>query len=157
MAGAPDRDEAAVARFVEVVAGALVESGWLRMPARVFITLMASDAPAMTAAELAERLVVSPAAISGAVRYLRQVDMIVREREPGTRRDIFRIRPDVWEHLVTRQMNQVVHWSDQLADGLTVVGKNNLAAERLTNTVAFFDFLREEMPAAMRRWREAHA
>lgn len=157
MAEAPDRDEAAVARFVEGIAGALVDSGWQRMPARVFMTLVASDAPAMTAAELAERLMVSPAAISGAVGYLRQLDMIVREREPGTRRDIFRVRPDMWVHMVERQMDRMMKWSDQLAAGLAVVGRDTMAAERLTSTVEFFDFVRDELPAAMRRWRESHA
>ena len=42
--------------------------GFPRMPSRVLITLMAADEEALTAAELAGRLGVSPAAISGAVR-----------------------------------------------------------------------------------------
>ena len=46
----------------------LTESGVPRMPARVFASVLAEDAGALTAAELAERLQVSPAAISGAVR-----------------------------------------------------------------------------------------
>ena len=44
-----------------------------RMPARVFAALLASDDGALTSAELGEQLQVSPAAVSGAVRYLAQV------------------------------------------------------------------------------------
>ena len=53
------------------------------MPARVFVALLVSDDGRRTAAELAEMLKVSPAAISNAVRYLQQVRLAVREREPG--------------------------------------------------------------------------
>ncbi|MFD1046977.1 CoA-transferase, partial [Kibdelosporangium lantanae] len=42
-----------------------------------------------------ELLQVSPAAISGAVRYLTTVNMISREREPGSRRDSYALNPDV--------------------------------------------------------------
>ena len=46
------------------------------MPARVFAALLIAPDARLTAAELAERLQVSPAAISGAVRYLVQVRMV---------------------------------------------------------------------------------
>ena len=47
-----------------------------RMAARVFAALLASDAGALTSAELGEQLQISPAAVSGAVRYLAQVHMV---------------------------------------------------------------------------------
>ncbi len=62
------RDDVAVSAFVERFSSVLVDVGWQRMPARVFVTLLASESAALTAADLAERLQVSPAAISGAVR-----------------------------------------------------------------------------------------
>ena len=86
----------AVSRFVERFAMTLEESGVPRMPARVFVTLLATDSGALTAAELAERLQVSPAAILGAVRYLIQVDLITRERDPGSRRDRYQVFDDAW-------------------------------------------------------------
>ena len=59
------RDEEAVRLFVERFAAALAESGLQRMPARVFAALQATDTGRLTAAELAEILQVSPAAVSG--------------------------------------------------------------------------------------------
>ena len=85
------RDEEAVMRFVERCALTLTEAGIPRMPARVFVALLVSDDGRRTAAELAEMLKVSPAAISNAVRYLQQVRLAVREREPGERRDHYRL------------------------------------------------------------------
>ena len=56
-AGAPRRDPAAVARFVERFASVLVEAGIPRMPARVFSALLATDSGRLTAAELSEQRV----------------------------------------------------------------------------------------------------
>ena len=67
--------------------------GW---PPGSLFTLMAADERALTAAELAERLGVSPAAISGAVRYLTQIGMLHREPSPGSRRDRYRLPDDPW-------------------------------------------------------------
>jgi DNA-binding transcriptional regulator GbsR (MarR family) len=65
----PAADDPAIARFVERFALTLLKTGLPRMPARVFAALLTAPDGRLTAAELAERLQVSPAAISGAVRY----------------------------------------------------------------------------------------
>lgn len=65
-----------ISPFVERFAADLTEAGMQRMASRVFACLLASEEGALTSAELSERLQASPAAISGAVRYLAQVNMI---------------------------------------------------------------------------------
>ena len=65
-----------------------------RMPARVFAAILTADDGRCTAAELAGTLGVSPAAVSGAVRYLMQLGLVRRERDPGERRDHYRISSD---------------------------------------------------------------
>ncbi|MCZ9341421.1 MarR family transcriptional regulator, partial [Streptomyces sp. TRM76130] len=90
--GGEGRDPEAVSRFVEGFAAQLVEAGVQRMPARIFAALLASDTGALTSAELGERLKVSPAAVSGGVRYLSQQHLVSREREPGSRRERYRVR-----------------------------------------------------------------
>src|ERR1700735_2044226 len=65
-----ERDNAAVARFVEDLASALMEMGVPRMPARVFAALLTTDSGRLTAAELATQLQISPAAVSGGGRFL---------------------------------------------------------------------------------------
>ena len=69
----------AVERFGQALEG----SGMPRMPARVFAYVLAEDSDRYTAAQLAEGLQVSPAAISGAVRYLVDTGLLIRERAPG--------------------------------------------------------------------------
>jgi predicted transcriptional regulator len=152
----PGRDEAAVSQFVERFSSVLVEAGWPRMPARAFVALLASETSALTAAELAERLRVSPAAISGAVRFLLQLDLVSRDREPGSRRDRFRVDDDVWYHVINTRLNSMTKWGDQLNAGLAAVGAGTPAAGRLAEMIDFFDFIRIVIPEAMDRWRDKH-
>lgn len=123
-----------------------------RMPARVFAALLSAD-DGCTAAELAAQLSASPAAISGAVRYLEQVDMVVRDRRPGERRDVYRLFSDPWYEVVASRDKLYMRWMDTLRQGVTAVGPNSQAGKRLDETLRFFDFIRVEMPALLARWR----
>jgi DNA-binding transcriptional regulator GbsR (MarR family) len=148
------RDDAAVSAFVERFSSVLVDVGWPRMPARVFVTLLASETTALTAAQLAERLQVSPAAISGAVRFLLQLGLANRDREPGSRRDVFGVDDEVWFRVVERRMRETTKWGVHLSAGLAAVGEQTPAATRLSEMIDFFNFLDEEMPDLLQRWHE---
>jgi DNA-binding transcriptional regulator GbsR (MarR family) len=154
---APGRDGAAVSRFIEHFASVLVEAGVPRMPARVFVALLSADSGRLTAAELADLLQVSPAAISGAVRYLSQVNMISREREPGSRRDQFRVYDDVWYEAAVRRDQLLTRWGRCVQEGIEALGRGTPAGQRMVETLAFFEFLQEEMPPLLKRWRERRA
>ncbi|MFJ4687159.1 GbsR/MarR family transcriptional regulator [Streptomyces sp. NPDC088789] len=148
------RDPETVSKFVEAFAAQLVEAGMQRMPARVFAALLASDAGAMTSAELGEQLQVSPAAVSGAVRYLAQVHMVGREREPGSRRERYRVHSDQWYEALTSRDAILSRWRRTLREGVESLGPTSPPGRRLAETVAFFDFLEGEVAALMERWRE---
>jgi DNA-binding transcriptional regulator GbsR (MarR family) len=147
------RDEQAVGRFIETFASALVEGGIPRMPARVFAALLATDSGRLTAAELAERLHVSPAAISGAVRYLAHVSLVSRERDPGSRRDHYRLFDDLWYEASLRREPLLTRWERAMREGVAALGADTPAGARMAESVAFFEFLREELPAVLARWR----
>lgn len=156
-ARAPARDEAGVGRFIERFSGALVEAGMPRMPARVFAALLIDDDGARTSAELAEQLEVSPAAISGAVHYLVQVGLVARGRQPGSRRDVYRLYSDVWYEVFARQDQRYARWIDSMRDGISAVGPQTAAGRRLGETMGFFDYLRTELPGLIERWHEQNA
>jgi DNA-binding transcriptional regulator GbsR (MarR family) len=146
-----------VRRFVERFALVLTEAGVPRMPARTFACILAEDRGSLTAAELAERLEVSPAAISGAVRYLAQVGMVVREREPGARRDHYRLHDDVWAEMYEEQFKVLRRFEDAVAEGVELLGPDRPAGRRLQETREYFAFLQEELPGILERWRERKA
>ena len=142
------------ARFIERFAAVMEDSGVPRMPARVFAALLATDSGRLTSSELAELLQVSPAAVSGAVRYLIQVSLISREREPGSRRDVYRLHDDEWYEAIVRREPLLNRWERAVRDGVDAVGPSTPAGERLAETADFFAFLQEEMPKLLVRWRE---
>lgn len=148
-----DRDDEAVRRFVERFALNLAEAGMPRMPARVFAALLSADDGRRTAAELAALLGVSPAAISGAVRYLTQLRMASRQREPGERVDHYRVSTETWYEAITRRDELLARWIQDLAEGVKAVGPDTPAGARLEETRAFFEFLRDEIPHVMAKWR----
>jgi predicted transcriptional regulator len=152
---ARSRDAAAVARFVERFASVFVDAGVPRMPSRVFAAILASDPGRLTAAELSDQLQASPAAISGAVRYLIQVGLILRQRDPGSRRDVYAVGDDAWYEAIVRRERLLELWSRAIGEGVEAVGPETPAGVRLSETLSFFAFLQEEMPALLERWREA--
>ncbi|WNM29119.1 MarR family transcriptional regulator [Streptomyces sp. Li-HN-5-11] len=148
-----ERDPDEVSRFVEHFAAQLVEAGLPRMPARVFAALLASDTGALTSAELGEQLRISPAAVSGAVRYLAQVHMLSREREPGSRRERYRVHSDQWYEALTNREAVIKRWEDALRDGVASLGAGTPAGRRLAETLAFFEFIENDVAGMMERWR----
>jgi DNA-binding transcriptional regulator GbsR (MarR family) len=153
-AGGDDRDEKAVGRFVEDLASALTEMGVPRMPARVFAALLTTDAGRLTAAEVAASLQVSPAAVSGAVRYLTQIGMVRRESEPGTRRHYYRAPNNVWDEVITIRDRLMARWTGVLREGVDVLGAHTPAGERVAESVRFFEFVSSELPSVIGRWRQ---
>jgi hypothetical protein len=153
----PQRDEGAVLRFIERFAAILADAGMARMPARVFAALLATDSGRLTAAELADILWVSPAAISGAVRYLMQLNVAAREREPGSRRDHYRILDDVWYEATMRRDQMLVRWENAAREGVAALGPDTPAGIRLAETLTYLEFVQAEMPAMLKRWEERKA
>ncbi|MCL8013906.1 GbsR/MarR family transcriptional regulator [Streptomyces sp. AS02] len=147
------RDAESVSKFVESFAAQLVEAGMQRMAARVFAALLASDKGVLTSAELGEQLQISPAAVSGAVRYLAQTHMVSREREPGSRRERYRVHGDQWYEALTNREAVLKRWESALREGVTSLGADTPAGRRLAETLAFFEFIEGEIAAMMERWR----
>jgi DNA-binding transcriptional regulator GbsR (MarR family) len=154
---AVERDEAEVRRYAERYAAVLAEAGIPRMPARVFATLAVTDSGRLTAAELARLLHASPAAISGAVRYLAQVHLVSRQHEPGSRRDHYQLHDDVWQDAILNREPLMARWVESAREGAELLGPDTPAGARLTEAQAFFEFTAKEMPAMLDRWRTIRA
>jgi DNA-binding transcriptional regulator GbsR (MarR family) len=151
---APDRDDDAVYRFIERFSSILAEAGFPRMPARVFVALLASDSGLLTAAQLAELLHASPAAVSGGVRYLLQVGLVSSEREPGSRRLSYRMPGDVWYEVLRIRDRMLLRWAGVLREGIETLGASTPAGLRMTESVRYFEFVATELPSLLARWRE---
>ena len=138
--------------YIERFAAVLVAAGFPAMPARVFAALHVTDSGRLTAAELADMLRISPAAVSGAVRYLSGLGLVHRERVPGSRRDYYRMPPDVWHEVMRLQTQVLVRWANLLKEGIDIVGADTPAGARLSTQASFIEFLNKEVPALLARW-----
>jgi DNA-binding transcriptional regulator GbsR (MarR family) len=149
-----ERDPEAVLRYIEHYASALVEAGVPRMPARVFAALQCTDSGRLTAAEVAEILQVSPAAVSGAVRYLTQFNLVRREREPGSRRDQYVVADNTWYEAVFSRDRVMARWETSAREGVEVLGATTPAGRRMEESLVFFEFIRRELGELQTRWEK---
>jgi predicted transcriptional regulator len=154
---AEGRDPEAVSRFHHDFVFALVQMGFPRMPARVFVELITTDSGRLTAAELGATLQASPGAVSGAVRYLIQLGLVRREGEPGSRRHYYRVPDYWWDDVVRIRENLMGRWAGVMREGAAVLGTDTPAGARVSESARYFEFLSSEMPEVMRRWREQQA
>jgi len=151
-----DDEHRRLLRAVERVAVLLVDAGMPRMASRVFAYALADDADHYTAADFATGLQVSPAAVSGAVRYLLDTRLLVREREPGVRADVYRVHSDdVWSAIMTARLPMLEMWEKAVADAAEMIGPDHRGGRRLRETQEYFRFTREEMAGLIERW-QAH-
>jgi DNA-binding transcriptional regulator GbsR (MarR family) len=151
------RDAAAVRQFIERFTSHLVQTGFPRTPARIFVALLTADSSSMTAADLAEVLQASPASVSGGARYLVQVGLIVAEGEAGSRRQHYRMPETVWQDIVELRERQFARWSSDLREGVQVLGADSPAGARMAQTVRYFEFITAEMAGLLERWQQHSA
>jgi len=139
--------------FVERFAADLTEAGMQRMASRVFACLLTSDDGALTSAELSERLHASPAAISGAVRYLSQVGMVSRQRDRGSRRERYQLHQDVWYSTLLSRDHVLGRWLVTLNAGAEAIGTETPGGRRLRESAEFLEFMRQGLEELLERWQ----
>lgn len=141
--------------FVERFALILTDAGMERMAARVFSYVLAEDSDRYTAADLAEGLGVSRAAISTATRSLVQAGLLGKGREPGSRVDHFRVYDDdVWTAITTQRMPILERYLEIVDEGVDLLGPDTRGGRRLLQTQAYLDFMAREMPKLIEEWHQ---
>ena len=153
---APEPSPAEISQFVERFAGVLANSGVPTMSARVMGAMLVSPTGTMTAAELAESLKISQPAVSGAVRQLLQVSFISRERLPGSRKDHYRIREDVFAAILERRNQALSEWESTSRSGAALFGDGSPVGRRLTEAADFFAFIHSDLDQMIKNWRAEH-
>jgi DNA-binding transcriptional regulator GbsR (MarR family) len=147
-------------RAVDRFAQTLELSGMPRMAARVFAYVLAEDSDRYTATQLAEGLQVSPAAVSGALRYLLDARLLFREREPGNRSDLFRVYDDdVWRAIISARIPLLEHFITALDPAIDLLAPGSRGRRRMEETREFFRFMMRETANMLERWsvyREQH-
>ncbi|MGW5419232.1 helix-turn-helix domain-containing protein [Streptomyces sp. NPDC003943] len=147
------RDADAVREYEETLATVLMHSGLPKMMARVMACLYTTDAGSLTAAELAQRLQVSPASVSKAITFLTGLELVRRERDER-RRERYVVDDDLWYQSMLRSARDNTRFSQTAREGVAVLGPGTPAAGRLENVARFLDFISESILRAAEQARE---
>jgi DNA-binding transcriptional regulator GbsR (MarR family) len=141
----------------EGAASVITAVGFPRMPGRVMMALIAAPAEGYTASELGDRLGVSAAAVSGAVRYLQTLHIIRKVSRPDQRLAHYEIISDAWYTMMAS--NSPVY--DRLASYIDEIGDahadDHAARERAAEMAEFFRFMARRMPQLIDEWETLRA
>lgn len=130
---------------------AFADAGFPRMPAAALVAVLTSESSALTAAELAAELDVSPAAVSGAVRYLQTVGMMTRHRAAGDRRYVYELPEHAW--YAASVNNQALY--ERLASVAETTAASldvPAARDRVLDMAGFFRFVQRRIPDLLDEW-----
>ncbi|WP_168801722.1 GbsR/MarR family transcriptional regulator [Glycomyces buryatensis] len=156
MSGHTD-DRKALLEYVERFAAILVESGMQRMSARVFAYILADDEVTYTAAEIAEGLGISLAAVSGAVRELTTAGLLIKARRASTRADVYRLNDDdIWGSVMLDRSPIIDHYRAVAIEGVRTLPPGP-GRDRLEQTVDFMEFMLSEMADMREKWNAYRA
>lgn len=144
--------------FVDRMAAEFVAQGFPRIPARVLMALMGTPDARLTSAELSDAVGASPAAISGAVRYLAMLGMVRQLTVPGSRRHLYALVDDEHPWYATSLTRRGVYDSilrvvraelERLPEGAV--------RDRVADMAAFLAYVEDRLPQLFREWQEARA
>ncbi|MEV7511280.1 MarR family transcriptional regulator [Streptomyces sp. NPDC091201] len=147
------RDAEAVRAYEEAFTTVFMASGLPRMTARVLVSLYTTDTGSLTAAELVQRLQVSPGSVSKAVGFLEGQGLIRRERDER-RRERYVVDDDVWYQSMMASARSTATLAETARQGVGVLGPHTPAADRLENIARFVDFVSESISRAADQARE---
>ncbi|MGW2961569.1 helix-turn-helix domain-containing protein [Streptomyces sp. NPDC001220] len=157
VAGAPapahGRDPEAVREYEETLTTVMMASGMTTMPARVMASLTLTDTGSLTAAELVERLKVSPASVSKAIAFLESQGLARREQGEG-RRERYVVDDDIWYQSMMASARSTAQIVEIARQGVGVLVPGTPAATRLENIARFLDFVSESIARAAEQARE---
>ncbi|MFW5418222.1 helix-turn-helix domain-containing protein [Nocardiopsis sp. CNT-189] len=152
-----ERAPEAVRRFEEQFTELLVGTGLPRMASRVLTCLYTSDGGSLTAAELVERLRVSPASVSGAVGLLEGQGLIRRERDGRRRADRYVVGGDTWYRSVLASARTNAALAEGARRGVEVFGAGSPAGGRMEAMNRLFLLLNEDMLDKADQWLRSTA
>ncbi|MGW8634944.1 helix-turn-helix domain-containing protein [Streptomyces sp. NPDC055793] len=150
---ADGRETEAVREFEDVFTTVLMQSGMPKMMSRVMACLTITDSGSLTAAELVERLQVSPASVSKAVAFLEAQGFVRRERDER-RRERYVVDDDIWYQSMMASARSTLQIVETARQGAGVLGSGTPAGARLENVARFLDFVSEGITRAAEQARD---
>lgn len=140
--------------LVESSAAELTAHGFPAMPARVVMALTVSEEGRLTSEQLSSFLSASPAAISGAVRYLNTLGVIRQATVAGSRRHVYSLTHTPWYTVSLTNPSVYRNLTRLLESGSAHLDAGSSARGRVQEMAEFFRFLERRMPELLDEWND---
>lgn len=146
----PDED---ARRYADQLAALLDIAGFPRMPARVLMALLISEMGELTAEQIGQTLDISPAAVSGAIRYLQPLQIVHAGSLPGTRRRVYTLTPG-WYTVTLTRSGLYSRLRELARHRPSSLRPETPAGRRVQEMADFYAFLNRKFPELMEEWIE---
>lgn len=144
-----------LSQFVERMGLGLESSGLPRAAGRMLAWLMVCDPPEQSADELAQALLASSGGVSTNVRMLVQLQLVERVGQAGSRRSLYRVAPNAWDHAMKAQERPTSRLRELADVGIHLLAESEPdRRRRLHEMHDYLAFMEREMPALRRRYHE---
>ena len=94
------------------------------------------------------------------MRYLSDTHLVVRERNPAGRGDVFRVRDrDIWGTIQAARLPVLDVIIESVQEAVDLLHEGSAGRERVEETRDYFRFVQEDahrLEGRWREWREAH-
>ncbi|WP_031065970.1 GbsR/MarR family transcriptional regulator [Streptomyces sp. NRRL WC-3742] len=151
------RDQAAVEAYATQLAELLAQLGMPRMVGRVLACLYVTDCGSLTAADLVQRLGVSPASVSKAIGYLEAQELVRRERPEGESRERYVVDDDIWYRAMLASAQRNTALAEFARNGADLLGVRTPAGARMTEASVFLELAGTDIVRAVQRRRRGHS
>jgi DNA-binding transcriptional regulator GbsR (MarR family) len=142
-------------RFTDRLALLFENDGLPPIAGRVFGLLLLSD-DALSLDELAEDLGVSKASASTNARLLAQLGVVEQVRRTGSRRDYYRMVPDLFERSMAQRLARWQRFTEAIGEGRrTLPLASAEVRERLERYENAFGYMVDAIGRALAQWRGA--
>lgn len=140
-------------RFTDRLAMLFETEGQPPIAGRVFGLLLLTE-DALSLDELAESLGVSKASASTNARLLAGLGVVEQARRPGSRRDFYRIAPDLFERSMAQRMARWERFTEVIGEGRrTLPLASPEVCARLERYESAFSYMAAAIGRALSQWR----
>ena len=140
-------------RFTDRLAVLFENDGQPPIAGRIFGLLLLSD-DALSLDELAEDLGVSKASASTNARLLAQLGVVEQVRRPGSRRNFYRMAPDLFERSMAQRLARWQRFTEAIGEGRRTLPLASVEVrERLEQYESAFGYMVDAIGRALAQWR----
>jgi DNA-binding transcriptional regulator GbsR (MarR family) len=140
-------------RFTDRLAALFETDGQPPIAGRIFGLLLLSE-DALSLDELADTLGVSKASASTNARLLAQLGLIEQVRRQGSRRDYYRMAPDLFERSMAQRLSRWRRFTEVIGEGRrTLPLESPEVRQRLEQYEKGFSYMADAIGRAMAQWR----